>query len=60
MDINTANNIIGKFSIRNNTDTFMETIEKMDDYLQRGILTDTEKQAYLLIIDEYAAYYTAE
>lgn len=60
MDIRTAQDIIGKFSIRNNTDTFMETIEKMDEYYQRGILTDTEKQAYFLIIDEYAAYYTAE
>jgi starvation-inducible outer membrane lipoprotein len=60
MDIQMAQHIMGKFSINHNTETFMETIELMDHFLQRGTLTDIEKQAYFLIIDEYAAYYTAE
>jgi len=60
MDIQMAQHIMGKFSINHDTETFMETIELMDEYYQRGILTDIEKQAYFLIIDEYAAYYTAE
>ena len=60
MDIQMAQHIMGKFSINHNTETFMETIELMDHFLQRDTLTDIEKQAYFLIIDEYAAYNTAE
>ena len=57
MDINTANNIISRFGIRYNTETFMDTIELLDDFLQKGLLSDSEKIAYHLVIDEMAEYY---
>lgn len=57
MSINTANNIIGRFGIRHNTETFMETIELLDDYNQKGLLMLEERIAYLVIIDEMAEYH---
>ena len=62
MDINTANNIINAFGLKHNAESFMDCIELLDNFNTKGLLSDAEKNAYFIIINEFAAVngYNAE
>lgn len=56
MHMRDAMDIVSKFGIYTNAESFLDCIEKMDIALQNGELTATQRIAYNTVIDEMEAF----
>ena len=57
MIIREAMDIVSKFGIYVNAESFLDCIEKMDIAYKNGDLTDIQRMAYNIVIDEMEEFF---